>query len=145
MKAQTKKFALAIACALLGACAQVPKVNPEITLHNVEPAQVRDRLVEQLAAKQARITTATDSMVVAERELEGGKAIAAQLLIGNAYSSTPEATVTFVIVKPEPDTVRVFGSGAISTQMAFGQIQTVDATDANIQTFLNTIKTSFGQ
>lgn len=120
---KTQFVTLALIAAILTGCATDPAVPPpDITIEGVPVVTVRDAIASDMAAKKATITSISDSMITVEKPMEGGQAVAAQLLLGNAYSSTPKATLRFVLIKPSENQVRVMANGEVSTQMAFGQV-----------------------
>lgn len=78
------------------------------------------------------------------KQIDGGRAIATQLLIGNSYSTPPQDEVNFVLTKYNGK-VKIFANMAVSTQTAFGQNRKIQMRDNNaffneIQSFLNEIK-----
>lgn len=133
---------LALAGTLTG-CATGPQAPaPDVTI-NAPLAQVREALAAEMANRKATIVKLDDNLIVAEKPMEGNGALVSQLVLGNAYSTTPKGTVQFVLLQPQPDTVRVLGSASISTQMAFGQTNSMEATGAyaGMTKMLNDIKT----
>lgn len=65
-----------------------------------------------------------DRQVLCAKEVSGFKGVLTQLLIGNAYSTTPTDNVRFQLV-PWNGGTRAQVSEWIETQMAFGQVQRV--------------------
>ncbi|MCY1451093.1 hypothetical protein D3C76_495840 [compost metagenome] len=142
---KTQFVTLALIASILTGCATAPAVSPpDITIEGVQVATVRDAIAADMAAKKATITSISDSMITVEKPMEGGQAVAAQLLLGNAYSSTPKATLRFVLIKPSENQVRVMANGEVSTQMAFGQVNStaVGGKDYSVlQKYLDGLKT----
>ena len=69
-----------------------------------------------------------NSSVICGKELEGGSAVFGQMLIGNAYSTTPVSKVKFTIAQVNNDT-KVWADMWMETQMAMGQVQQMAITD----------------
>lgn len=80
--------------------------------------------------------------VVCAREMQGGQAVALQLAIGNGYSTTPVAKMRFTLI-PSGDDTRVTARSWAETQMAMGQVRSVEfnghADRNTVQAFLSSI------
>ncbi|WP_249531107.1 hypothetical protein [Escherichia coli] len=85
------------------------------------PANIQDRQDTEPAASD-------NSSVICGKELEGGSAVFGQMLIGNAYSTTPVSKVRFTIAQVNNDT-KVWADMWMETQMAMGQVQQMAITD----------------
>jgi len=116
----------------LSACAtppplmlQTPSGRPEATFDKTTTPAVLGKLVGVCLNRGAVIVNQTDNQLVCQRDLPPGDAILAQLLIGNSYSTTPINKIRFNAAQIGPD-VRVQAYQWIETQMAFGQMQTVE-------------------
>ena len=88
------------------------------------------------------VREASEHKVVCAKPMNGMKAIATQVAIGNQYSTTPQEVITFNIAQMNND---VFVSARISvdTQMAMGQVNSVELfnkkNNATIQKTLDSV------
>lgn len=73
------------------------------------------------------IYNADNSSVICGKELEGGSAVFGQMLIGNAYSTTPVSKSDLLSLKLI--TIKVWADMWMETQMAMGQVQQMAITD----------------
>jgi hypothetical protein len=140
-----------VSTSLVG-CAQVPlnystpSGQPEITIADTKVADVRGYIIGKAAANGSRIVAADDSRIVISRTMEGGQAVMTQLAIGNAYSTTPTQNVQMIMVQQDAN-VTVYVSGWTESQMAFGQVNRLEA-DSNaakneLQAALIKLKTGY--
>lgn len=136
-----KALMLALIASGLAGCAMAPVAPaPDITI-NAPAEAVRNRLAAEMIGRGGQIISLTDSMLIAEQELSGSGAIMSQLILGNAYSSTPKGTVTFTFL-PGKAGVRVLGSAAVTSQGFGGQLNTMKApaSYAGMQRMLLSVK-----
>lgn len=98
---------------------------PETTIKNVSLTDVKNRFVLGCTRTGLNVREASDHKVVCAKAMNGMKAIATQVAIGNQYSTTPQEVVTFNIAQMNND---VFVSARISvdTQSAMGQVNSVE-------------------
>ncbi len=106
--------------------ATTPSGRPEAIFRGRTQGQVATRLASHCLERGLMVDEHTDNRVVCRGRLEGGAAFAAQLLIGNSYSTPPEGILTFSFVQQGRD-VRAYGRGEVVTQMAYGQIRRVES------------------
>lgn len=93
------------------------------------PAQASNRIAGLCASRpKISVPLVTDRMVECRGVLEGGSAIYAQLMLGNSYSTTPEAILQFTLVQ-EGSNTRAYGDVFVETIMAFGQPRRVKMQD----------------
>jgi hypothetical protein len=90
----------------------------------MSPADLASRLSGKCMDAGFSVMAADDRQVYCAKEVSGFKGILTQLLIGNAYSTTPTDNVRFQLV-PWNGGTRAQVSEWIETQMAFGQVQRV--------------------
>lgn len=74
----------------------------------------------------------TTANVLCSKETPGGGAVMAQLLIGNAYSTTPLSKIRFSISKID-DGVKVWADAWIETQMPGGQLNQMAMTGNDVK------------
>lgn len=121
-----KALMLALIASGLAGCAMAPQAPaPDVTI-KAKPADVRNRLATEMVGRGGRIVSLTESMLVAEKPIEGASAVMSQLILGNAYSTAPMGAVTFTFLY-EPGAVRVLGSASVTSQGFGGQTQTMPA------------------
>lgn len=117
--------------ALSGCAAQPPLLKQtqsgmaEGTFEAATLDDVRNKLIQSCAQRGRQVREASTNKVVCSKRMEGGGAIAAQLALGNAYSTTPESVAQFTFYQVGAN-VNVVGSLWAETQMAFGQMQRGD-------------------
>ncbi len=148
MRAAAPLCAIAIAFALAG-CATGKKMantesgRPEITVRNSTLEAVQGEIFSLCNRRAASIRSSSANEVVCAKQMDGGSAIMTQLLIGNSYSTTPVAVARFTIWKAGHD-VRVSAYQWAETQMAFGQVRTVELNSPEafnaLQRYLNEIE-----
>jgi hypothetical protein len=100
--------------------------------------EVRAKIAGRCLDRGSNVIENSEAQVVCSKQTTGGAAIISQLAIGNAYSTTPDAKIRFNLVQL-PDGVRVVAAAWIETQMAFGQVNTMEVNDVNTR---NAIQTS---
>ena len=138
---------------LAGCAAQTQLVKetksgyPEETVVRTTLEEVRSRLFEGCGADGLMVQEAATNQVVCGRTMTGMRAAAMQLLIGNSYSTTPVEKIRFTAYQVGPN-VKVTAQGWVETQMAFGQVKTVEM-DSNsnrnyIQAMLTRLSSSIG-
>lgn len=89
-----------------------------------EPNAVSARLADMCMDRQYLVVEQDEHHVLCSKETSGLKGILAQVLIGNAYSTTPVIKMRFALARGRANT-RVQASGWIETQMAFGQMRQI--------------------
>lgn len=116
---------------LLAGCAQERLVKPtksgmaEGRFENATLDDVRNKLVGWCAQDGAAVLEASGNQVVCSRTMTGGQAVMAQVLIGNSYSTTPEARARFTMYQAKND-VNVVAAQWMETTMAMGQARRVE-------------------
>lgn len=130
MRSQVLSFLLF--AALLAGCAapppliaQTPSHRPEATFDNLSTKDVLGKMVGICLMQGAVIVNQTDYQLVCQKDMSPGDAVLAQILIGNRYSTTPVVKIRFNAA-PIGNGVRVQTYQWIETQMAMGQVQTVE-------------------
>lgn len=126
-----------IACFVLtlaGCAASVPltKVTasgkPEVIYNTASKTDVKDLLLNMCHQNSLAVFDSNDSSVICGKEKEGSKAILAQLVMGNSYSTQPVDKVRFTIMKQD-NKVKVWADIWMETQMGMGQIKQMDIKD----------------
>lgn len=115
---------------------------PEGTFMNTTVARVRNKLIAACDSHGIMVSESTDNSVVCGKEMSGGQAVLAQVMIGNSYSTTPQDKIRFTIYQLGKN-VKVSGHEWIETQMAFGQMQQMELNGNNqfngVQRMLNSL------
>ncbi|QTD91776.1 hypothetical protein [Burkholderia anthina] len=132
-------FLAAVVVGLLTGCAQQDALinptasgHPEGTFDRTSLDVVRNKLVGACARAGLNVSDTNANQVVCGKTMDGASSIFAQMMIGNSYSTTPVQKVKFVMYE-EGDSVRVTANAWIETQMAFGQVRSVELTGAKQQ------------
>ncbi|EMO8882813.1 hypothetical protein WDT71_000478 [Shigella boydii] len=130
-----KMTVLLLSATIISGCtSSVPLIKktqsgkPEGVYQNTTKDKVKDALVNYCNSRGLIIYNADNSSVICGKELEGGSAVFGQMLIGNAYSTTPVSKVKFTIAQVNNDT-KVWADMWMETQMAMGQVQQMAITD----------------
>lgn len=125
------KWMLPAVLTLSGCAAQPPLLKQtqsgmaEGTFEAATLDDVRNKLILTCVQRGRQIREASTNKVVCSKQLEGGSAIAAQLALGNSYSTTPDSVAQFTLYQIG-NNVNVAASLWAETQMAFGQMQRGD-------------------
>lgn len=97
---------------------------PHDVYFQASPSDVSAKLASFCMDRGITVVESDDHHVLCSKEMDGGKSILTQLLIGNAYSTPPVQNVRFQIVG--------YGSGSrvqfsewVETQMPGGQVSRV--------------------
>jgi len=141
-----KTAAILFICAVVAACAPFQekiKITssgmPEGDFIKKNLDEVRNILIGGCISKGIPVLETNSNSIVCSKELEGGRAMIAQMAIGNSHSTTPRAKVRFMFYQMGAD-VRVTSTQWLETQMAFGQVNTMSMDGNNdfnsIQQFL---------
>ena len=138
-----------LAITILAGCVSGTKMEktasgrPEVTIPGATQEAVQGELFSLCNNSAAAVRSSSPNEVVCGKPMEGGSAIAAQLLVGNSYSTPPVALARFTIWKVGQD-VRVSAYQWVETQMAMGQVRTVELNSPQafnaLQSKLNDIK-----
>lgn len=106
-----KMTVLLLSATIISGCtSSVPLIKktqsgkPEGVYQNTTKDKVKDALVNYCNSRGLIIYNADNSSVICGKELEGGSAVFGQMLIGNAYSTTPVSKVRFTIAQVNNDT-----------------------------------------
>lgn len=94
--------------------------GPVVGYFDVDRAEASSMLAADCIGRGLAVIEQTDTQVVCQIEMSGMSGIGAQLLLGNAHSTTPVATVRYALAKAKHYTI-VQASAWMETQMAFGQ------------------------
>jgi hypothetical protein len=116
-----------------------PSGDPEAGFPNATSIEASGKLVSLCIANGLTVVSSQPNEVVCEVKIGAVKSFFAQLLLGNAYSTTPQALVRFTIAQVGANAI-VQAKGWVETQMAFGQIRRMDLTNGhdldNLFTFM---------
>jgi len=101
MKKSIYAFAIILSLVLTYGCAttrplSTPSGKPDITISNATKRQVTDALVSQMLNQGFNIKSSSDYNIVFTKPLDN---LAAQLLLGSRYDSTPEHRASFMLVE----------------------------------------------
>lgn len=120
---------------LLGCAAPTPRIietpsgKAEGVFIGQTPAQASNQIAGLCASRpKVSVPLVTDRMVECRAVMEGGSAIYAQLMLGNSYSTIPEAILQFTLVEEGANT-RAYGDVFVETIMAYGQPRRVKMQD----------------
>ncbi len=113
---------LITACATVERVADTPSGLPETTISGATVDQVMGVLINDMQDRGLVMQSQSRNSVVFTRVMEGSSGWMAQALLGNSYSTTPEAEFRYILTNVSGG-VRVVAHMSISTQMAFGQVQ----------------------
>jgi hypothetical protein len=105
--------------------AQTPSGRPEVDIATTDLDAVKSQIVAHMQAMNYMLQDESKFRLQFTKELEGDQAMWARLAIGNSYSTTPLAEVTFNLAAIR-DATHVVVFTAISTQMPFGQVNRSD-------------------
>jgi hypothetical protein len=128
---------LAFVISMTGCATEAPILKrtqsgkPEVLLRNQKVADVRTKIVERCAMRGLMAEEQT-STIACSRTLDGHASVAAQLMVGNAYSTTPRQRFTFLITQRGTDTFVILMGSEVSTQMPGGQVRSMEAFNSNI-------------
>lgn len=121
-------------CTIGGCATQQMKIAdttyPEVTIHGVSVADVRNRIIENMMQGGATLDNSNGDQIVVSKELSGFGESVAQLAIGNAYSAPVRARIAYTVLGID-DGVRVFVQMSEYTQMPGGQVNSVAVNDNN--------------
>ena len=132
-----KRIAVVCCLAALAGCATPPprmylsaSGRPEAVFVGQSPSMVLGRLAGLCMDRQGVVVGQDSNQVVCQKDLEPGNALLAQFLIGNEYSTTPVLKIRFSAAQIGIDT-RVQVYEWLETQMAFGQVRTIEMNNNN--------------
>lgn len=132
-----KYLLMAVASVLIGCAAPVALKKqtstgmPERVFPNTSPEKVKHALMESCMSKKLTVEERGSSSVVCSNTMDGGDAVLAQLLFGNAYSTTPTRNAVFVVTKRGNDSFLVMNNYYIETIMPMGQTRREPVNDNN--------------
>lgn len=141
-----KLIITAIATVLAGCATPSPSTasgHPEVTVTGSGTvAPLPDKVAGALAGlctnNQLIVESSTPTQVTCSKEATGARAVLAQALIGNAYSTTPVYHWRFNII-PVGTGLRIVWDESVSTQMAFGQTRLTPINNAKDNTNMQNI------
>ena len=124
-------------CAAMVACApQQSRIKttssgyPEGVFTNTTVDDVRNKVIAGCEMRGIAVEQSSDNSVICGKTVTGGDAVVAQLLVGNAYSTTPEEKIRFTIYQIGSN-VEVSAHEWIESQMPFGQVRQVELNSNN--------------
>lgn len=118
------------ACTTVERVTQTPSGRPEVTVAGSSIENMSAALLRGMQDRGYMLQNQQPNSILFTREMEGGHAILAQLMIGNSYSTTPQMEIRFTLAE-QPAGIRVIANISMSTQMALGQIRRHDLRDNN--------------
>ena len=89
-----------------------------------------DKIANGCADRGWTLVSSTSTMVTCELPLSTMQSVVAQLALGNSYSTPPRQFLRFNIAGIDRSS-RVQATGWVETQMAFGQVRTMEMAAAN--------------
>lgn len=133
-----RAIALTVMLAAISGCASQPALmkqtasgKAETTIEGVSVDEMRNELVLGCTRAGKEVQTDAHSVTCAHRE-EGGRGMAAQLLLGNSFSSTPYTKVKFTFAAV-PGGVFITADPWLEMGMGFGEVQRVPLTNNGIR------------
>lgn len=121
---------VALGCATESRIAATPSGLPEVTINTYDMEAVKASIITKVAPIGYTLQSDSNYRLFFTRQTSGLEAAFTQVLIGNSYSTTPEKSLNITIFKAK-QSVRVMASGAVSTQMAFGQVRSVNLSEGS--------------
>ena len=97
-------------------------------------ATIRSRIIERCAAHGSAVQENGPQSVTCSRQLQGVQAATISYLMGNAYSTSPQAKTMFLVTQSGVD-VRVVAQSWIELQMPGGQVRRQNMTDAQTRNY----------
>lgn len=123
--------------------AQTESGRPEALVKGVTTEQIRSQVLAACVKNRMFIKSSSATEVVCSRELDGTDSLVMQLAVGNSYSTAPVANARVTFWQQGGD-VKVVGYQWAETQMAFGQVKTIEMNGNEafngMQSFLNELK-----
>jgi hypothetical protein len=119
---------LFLAWALAGCAAHAERLKatasgyPEGVFKNAEMDAIRSKVIEGCNKRGYVIAEASTNTVICQKETAGMEEVAARLMVGNSYSTTPFKKLRATLYKVDAD-VKVTLSLTMETQMPFGQVR----------------------
>lgn len=101
--------------------------KPEMLFEKSNIKEVRNKVKNECLDKNLEFEARGDRVLHCWGGMQGASSVAAQLLIGNSYSTTPVKKINFYFTQKSSD-VLVKASGWVETQMAFGQVRRMELT-----------------
>jgi hypothetical protein len=124
-------------CAAMVACApQESRIKttssgyPEGVFANTTVGDVRNKVIAGCDMRGIAVEQTSDNSVICGKTVSGGDAVVAQLLVENAYSTTPEEKIRFTIYQIGSD-VEISAHEWVESQMPFGQVRQVELNSNN--------------
>lgn len=130
-KGVNKSIAVAVLPFLFAGCAadlplaQTESGYPEGKFSNTSLEAVENKLIGACSQIGAMVTESSTNQVVCGKTMEGQSSVLAQLLLGNASSTTPVDNLRFVMYATG-SSVHVTAYQWVETQMPFGQVKRAD-------------------
>lgn len=139
LRDKKKTTLMLLSAVLLSGCAGQVKLNkptasgkPEGIYQNTTAERVQSALVSRCNEKGFMVLESTPSNVLCAKETQGGGAVMAQLLVGNAYSTAAQSKLRFSISKIN-DSVKVWADAWIESQMPGGQVNQMAMTGNDVK------------
>ncbi|WP_146124107.1 hypothetical protein [Burkholderia multivorans] len=109
---------------------ETPSGHPETTFEGASLSEAQNMLINQCSRIGGMVTETNPNMVVCSKTLQGQQAVFAQMLLGNAYSSTPVDRIRFVLDSTDSG-VHVTAYEWVETTMPFGKVNSAELTSNN--------------
>ncbi|MDX1464103.1 MAG: hypothetical protein R3215_00190 [Halomonas sp.] len=147
---RTKIIVITMLCAVLVGCASAPPVDKqtrsgyaEAMIPHLNGEEIRDKIVSRCLDRGFSIDTSTETQVTCRQRVDGAAGIMTWAMIGNSYSTQPDAVLRFTIANSE-GAYRVVAQPHVETQMAMGQMRRMSLKENNelrnnLQAFLDSI------
>lgn len=150
MKSRLSTISVLTTVALLAGCASQPPINkptssgkPEVLIKESAASVIKAKLLENCAMRGMQVEE-QQSTVSCTKTLDGAAGIAAQMMLGNSYSTTPTQRTTFLVTQRGTDTFVMMTSSALSTQMLGGQVKSQEVSNNQlineVQVFLDKLQ-----
>jgi hypothetical protein len=123
--------------------ASTPSGLPEAVFTDTTLADAEGKIASACMDKGWQITTQTTNQVTCQVPFGGFKQALAGALLGNSYSTPPNVFAAFSMAQVGPN-VRVQARAWMETQMAFGQVRTMQYDDSKSKTGLMSFLTAAG-
>lgn len=102
------------------------------------PASVLETMTRNCMTARFLIEQSTPNSIVCSKVATGGRGFAAQLLLGNSYSTPPQDKIRITAVAVGADT-QIQIQHTIETQMAFGQVRSYPGGGKDLQKMLDSM------
>lgn len=109
-------------CASVPRMAETPSGKPEINIQTTDAELVKATVVSVFSSRGCVLQNDSSYSMFFTKAIDPSKAVLAQFIYGNNYSTVPELELRVNIIKNNNE-IKVIAFASVSTQMAFGQIR----------------------